>query len=287
MHKSNIELNFHSEVKNYIFYENEMIEIIKNFAKYFKIKKPIHLDVTIVSKQKIKKLNNEYRGKDYVTDILSFDFRDNELYDLLPFYHLGELVICFDKVVKQAKEFNHSLKREFCYLFTHGLVHLQGYDHEQEDEREVMNKIVDDIFNPLNITRNEEYMDILKLRKLLDKSYAPYSNFRVAAIAIDNDGKEYYGVNVENAAYPSGLCAERSALFGSVAYGGVVGNFKEIHIISQKDDYISPCAGCRQVMTEFMPLDAKVYQYKNDGSSARISTVEELVPFSIRAKDIK
>nr|WP_156954240.1 cytidine deaminase [Mycoplasma buteonis] len=130
-------------------------------------------------------------------------------------------------------------------------------------------------------------MEFDKLRDLLKHSYAPYSNFRVAAIAIDQDDKEHYGVNVENAAYPSGLCAERSALFGSVAYGGKVGQFKEIHIISQKNEIISPCAGCRQVMTEFFPSDAKVYQYSNDGQQVRVNTVEELVPFGIRSEDIK
>ncbi|QNM93955.1 cytidine deaminase [Mycoplasma sp. Pen4] len=125
-----------------------------------------------------------------------------------------------------------------------------------------------------------------KLRELLTKAYAPYSNFPVAAIAIDYDGKEYYGVNVENAAYPSGLCAERSAMFGSVAYGGHVGKFKEIHIISGKNEVISPCAGCRQVMTEFMPSDAKVYQYSNDGEQVRINTVDEICPYAIRVEEI-
>ncbi|VEU70414.1 rRNA maturation RNase YbeY [Mycoplasmopsis glycophila] len=155
MQNNKIELNINNRIKRAIIFESEMLQIVQNFAQYFKIKKPIILDVTIVSPQKIKKLNFEYRGKDYVTDILSFDFRDDQLYDGLPFYHLGELVICWDKVEKQAKKFGHSIKREFCYLFTHGLVHLKGYDHELEDERIVMNKIVDDIFNPLKITRED------------------------------------------------------------------------------------------------------------------------------------
>ncbi|WP_027121339.1 cytidine deaminase [Mycoplasma leonicaptivi] len=124
-------------------------------------------------------------------------------------------------------------------------------------------------------------MNIEKLRNLLKKAYAPYSNFQVAAIAIDDQNREWLGVNVENAAYPSGLCAERSALFGSVAYGETVGKIKEIHIISKKEGIISPCAGCRQVMTEFMPLDGLVYQYTNDGKNVRVNTVKELVPFSI------
>ncbi|MEA4162463.1 cytidine deaminase [Mycoplasma sp. 4404] len=287
MKKTKISLTINSKIKDAIIFEKEMKQIIKNFAEYFGIKKQIIVDVSLVSPQKIKRLNKEYRNKDYVTDILSFGFDDSSMYDELPFIHLGELVICWNKVVRQAKYFGHSIKREFCYLFTHGLVHLAGYDHEIEEERIQMNKMVDDIFNPLKITRKEgTNMTFEKLKDLLKYTYTPYSKFPVAAILIGEDGKEYYGVNVENAAYPSGLCAERSAMFGSVAYGGKVGSFKEIHIISGKNEIISPCAGCRQVMTEFMPLDAKVYQYSNDGKQLRVNTVEELVPYSIRAEEI-
>lgn len=130
-------------------------------------------------------------------------------------------------------------------------------------------------------------MEIKKLKDLLQYSYAPWSHFRVAAIAIDEKGKEYLGVNVENAAFPSGLCAERSAMFGSVAYGAKVGTFKEIHIISSGEGIISPCAGCRQVMTEFMQDDAKVYQYSGDGKKVRVNTIAELIPFAIRSEQIK
>lgn len=130
-------------------------------------------------------------------------------------------------------------------------------------------------------------MDVKKLQSLLKNSYAPWSHFKVGAIAIDENGKEYYGVNVENAAFPSGLCAERSALFGSVAYGAHVGTFKEIHIISSGQEIISPCAGCRQVMTEFMSDEGLVFQYSNDGKNIRVNKIKELVPFPIRSEQIK
>ncbi|UUD35340.1 cytidine deaminase [Mycoplasmopsis caviae] len=130
-------------------------------------------------------------------------------------------------------------------------------------------------------------MDIKKIKGLLKYSYCPWSNFHVAAIAIDSEGREWPGVNVENAAFPSGLCAERSALFGSVAYGAKVGSFKEIHIISSGEDFISPCAGCRQVITEFMPDDALVYQYNKSGEKFRVNKVSELIPFPIRSEQIK
>ncbi|MBD4757985.1 rRNA maturation RNase YbeY, partial [Xanthomonas citri pv. citri] len=82
-------------------------------------------------------------------------FGDKSLYKSMPFLPLGELVISHEKVEEQAKEFGHSLRREYCYLYAHGLIHLMGYDHEVENERIEMNKIVDAIFDPLNITREE------------------------------------------------------------------------------------------------------------------------------------
>lgn len=126
-----------------------------------------------------------------------------------------------------------------------------------------------------------------KLIELLKNSYSPYSNFQVAAIVVDEDGKEWNGVNVENAAFPSGLCAERSALFGAISYGFKPKKILEIHIISKSENYISPCAGCRQVMTELMPLDGKVYQYQRTSGNYRLNRVIELVPFPIQDEDIK
>lgn len=155
MKKSDIELSIDNQTEFKIEFKKELIQIILNLAKYFNIEKHINVDLTIVNNEEIQKLNKEYRGKDYATDILSFDFGNDGLYDTLPFVHLGELVVSYEKVISQANEFNHSVKREFCYLFTHGLVHLMGYDHEEENERIEMNKIVDEIFNPLNITRED------------------------------------------------------------------------------------------------------------------------------------
>lgn len=124
-----------------------------------------------------------------------------------------------------------------------------------------------------------------KLTELLPFSYSPYSNFPVVAILKDKNNREWKGVNVENAAFPSGLCAERNALFGAIAHGFVVGQITEIHILSKSKDFISPCAGCRQVMSEIMPLDGKVYQY-NDQGQYRLNTVLELVPYPITKKEI-
>lgn len=92
-------------------------------------------------------------------------------------------------------------------------------------------------------------MTIEELKNKLKYSFSPYSHVQVACCAIEENGKEYWGVNTENAAFPSGLCAERSALFGSVAYGARVGNFKEIHIISNLSKLLYPCGACAQVIS--------------------------------------
>lgn len=151
-----VELNIEIENGNSFKFEEEYKQILENLRAYFKIEKVVSVDVTIVDNKKIQKLNKKYRDKDYATDVLSFGFDEKELYQDLPILPLGELVISHEKVKAQATEFNHSIRREYCYLFAHGLIHLMGYDHEKEDERIAMNKMVDAIFDPLHITREEE-----------------------------------------------------------------------------------------------------------------------------------
>ena len=151
-----VELNIEIENCNSFKFEEEYKQILENLRAYFKIEKVVSVDVTIVDNKKIQKLNKKYRDKDYATDVLSFGFDEKELYQDLPILPLGELVISHEKVEAQATEFNHSIRREYCYLFAHGLIHLMGYDHEKEGERIAMNKMVDAIFDPLHITREEE-----------------------------------------------------------------------------------------------------------------------------------
>ncbi|WP_391510158.1 cytidine deaminase [Mycoplasma zalophi] len=124
-------------------------------------------------------------------------------------------------------------------------------------------------------------INIQDLKDKLKYSYSPYSNFKVAALAIDENNNKYYGVNCENIAFPSGLCAERSALFSSVVHGAKVGTFKEIHIISSGKDTIFPCSGCRQVMLEFMEPESMVYCYDNEGNLNLEISLEQLNPFGV------
>ncbi len=83
------------------------------------------------------------------------------------------------------------------------------------------------------------------------RAYAVYSNFRVGAALLTDDGRVYEGCNVENASYGLTICAERNSVFQAVADGK--NRFRAIAIASDDDGFITPCGACRQVLAEFAP----------------------------------
>ena len=97
-----------------------------------------------------------------------------------------------------------------------------------------------------------------KLLALHRNSYSPYSHFPVSAILITKDGREYYGVNVEDASYRAGACAERVAIFSALADGAKKGDFKEINIMVSGGNVGEPCFVCRQVISELFEGDKQV-----------------------------
>lgn len=124
-----------------------------------------------------------------------------------------------------------------------------------------------------------------KLLQLQKNSYSPYSHFSVSAIVVMKDGREFFGVNVENASYGAAICAERSAIVGAVSCGYQVGDFKEIHVMVSNGDIGMPCFQCRQVILEFFDLDAKVYCYSTTGEVLS-HTVSELCPYPFGKDDL-
>ena len=128
------------------------------------LKDEFEAELTVVSKDEIKSLNNEARGVDAVTDVLSFPAMnvtlsfDKEAHkeDKDPEtgnYILGDIALCAERAVEQAAEFGHSVKREVCYLVLHGLCHLFGFDHETEEDKRKMRKVEEDVLSGLGITR--------------------------------------------------------------------------------------------------------------------------------------
>lgn len=125
-----------------------------------------------------------------------------------------------------------------------------------------------------------------RLLELHNNSYAVYSNFRVSAIAVTKDGKEFNGVNVENCAYPSGLCAERSAIVSAISNGVKKGEFKELNLLTSSNKIGTPCMACRQVILELFDKDATVRCFSKTGEYKEF-TVEELCPYSFNEDDLK
>jgi cytidine deaminase len=105
------------------------------------------------------------------------------------------------------------------------------------------------------------------------RAYAPYSNYAVGAALLGRSGRVYEGVNVENAAYPTSMCAERSAVFHAVSSGER--EFEAIAVVTANAG--SPCGACRQVLSEF-GLDIVVYLADGDGRPMRRLTVGDLLP---------
>ncbi len=128
----------------------------------------VETNLLIVDADAIKSINSETRGIDSVTDVLSFpnadfnlpadfsdfdesgDYFEPESGELI----LGDIVLCYERIVSQAKEFNHSEKREYAFLIVHSLLHLLGFDHIEEEDRVIMEAKQAEIMNILNILRD-------------------------------------------------------------------------------------------------------------------------------------
>lgn len=109
--------------------------------------------ITFINDEEIHKMNLEYRGIDRPTDVLSFAFNDVEdNYDMVVNV-LGDIFISIPKMISQAKEYEHSEKRELSFLCIHGLLHLLGYDHQTLEEEKVMFDLQKEVLEDANITK--------------------------------------------------------------------------------------------------------------------------------------
>jgi cytidine deaminase len=117
-----------------------------------------------------------------------------------------------------------------------------------------------------------------------ERAYAPYSHFKVGAVIKSKSGNFYVGCDVENAAYPSGTCAEEAAIAAMVAGGDY--EIEKILILAGGDEVTSPCGACRQRIREFAEDDAMVYMYNVNGES-KSSTLSDLLPLSFSSKNLQ
>ena len=141
-------------------YERTLKKILKRVKKELGIKQKLGLSVTLCDNSHIQDLNKTYRDKNVPTDVLSFAIEDNgdielmeELNKLSKVREIGDIIISYEKAQAQALEYNHSLNREVCFLFTHGVLHLLGYDHMNEKDEKVMFALQNKILSDLKINR--------------------------------------------------------------------------------------------------------------------------------------
>lgn len=141
--------NYGKEIPNY--------EEIENYVEY--LVKELNLDncmfnIIFITNKEIHKINKEYRNVDRPTDVISFALEDNKDIEYKDFRLLGDIYISVDRAIEQAREYNHSLKRELCFLSTHGILHLLGYDHQTKKEEEIMFTKQKELLEKYGIQRN-------------------------------------------------------------------------------------------------------------------------------------
>ena len=142
------------------------INLRKKIIQIFKIalletntKNNVSVNVTIVGKDRIRKLNHDFRNVDKVTDVLSFpllepyEIKNGEMLNNKIQTDLGDIAICKSKAVIQANDYGHSVKREICFLALHGFLHVLGYDHIKKDEEEIMFNLQDKILKKAKVER--------------------------------------------------------------------------------------------------------------------------------------
>ena len=151
----NIDFVFDNEVENFENnYEQDFTAIIEQALKTLGIEDDVEVSCVLVDDERIHEINREYRHIDRSTDVISFAMEDNDQFYVegMP-RTLGDIFISVDHAKKQAEEYGHSLRREMCFLFTHGILHLLGYDHMTDEQEKEMFGLQDQILGALSIDR--------------------------------------------------------------------------------------------------------------------------------------
>lgn len=151
----NIDFVFDNEIDNFENnYEQDFTAIIEQALKTLEIEDDVEVSCVLVDDERIHEINREYRHIDRSTDVISFAMEDNDQFYVKGMPRtLGDIFISVDHAKKQAEEYGHSLRREMCFLFTHGILHLLGYDHMTDEQEKEMFDLQDEILGALSIER--------------------------------------------------------------------------------------------------------------------------------------
>mgnify|MGYP001640442627 CR=1 FL=1 len=117
--------------------------------------RPLYLSLLLTDNKNIQVINREYRDKDAPTDVISFAYHETDDFNIGPFDTLGDIIISLERVDEQSSEYNHSFEREFYYVLTHGILHILGYDHIEEEDKKVMREREETILSSFGYTRDK------------------------------------------------------------------------------------------------------------------------------------
>ena len=138
-------------------YENNHLEnYIRKVLEIEEIEsdRPLYLSLLLTNNENIQVINREYRDKDAPTDVISFAYHETEDFNVGPYDTLGDIIISLERVEEQSSEYNHSFEREFYYVLTHGILHILGYDHIEEEDKKVMREREEAILSSFGYTRD-------------------------------------------------------------------------------------------------------------------------------------
>lgn len=157
-------IEFNSKVDEKIM--QNLTRVYEAVADFAHLPKRIKVNLSFVDEKTIRRLNKDTRNIDKVTDVLTYPYIELKPKEKLKLsdYKLeidpddnrlliGDIYICTKRAEEQSKEYGHSLNREMCFLFCHGLLHILGYDHIEKEDEEVMTKFQNEILDKLNIRR--------------------------------------------------------------------------------------------------------------------------------------
>lgn len=155
-----VQINYNNIEENEEYNKIVHTVIKKCFEEEGLDKLKIYINIILTNPEEIRKINKKYRNIDKETDCLSFPmFEKEEIEELIKEKEqvtldiLGDVVVSIARVYEQAKEYNHSFERELAYMVVHGFYHLMGYDHMEEEEKNIMRQKEENILQNLNITR--------------------------------------------------------------------------------------------------------------------------------------
>jgi probable rRNA maturation factor len=139
-----------SREKSWQNYRRYLNTIVLKAVETLNIDAQLALSLILIDDDAMHRMNMEYRGVDRSTDVISFAMEEGEA-DLIAsdIREIGDVFINVDAIRNQAADYGHSLKREFCFLFTHGLLHLLGYDHMHAEDEKEMNSLQESILNEI------------------------------------------------------------------------------------------------------------------------------------------